>query len=221
MVNRCSLIRKVVFCSTGGTFLLALCFSAEAQQQKEIRKIAYLTAGSAASPRSTNNDAFRRGLRDHGLVEGKNLIIEHRYAEGIESRLSDLATELVQLKPDVMFTENTSAALALKNATTTIPIVFVLTADPIAIGLVASLARPGGNITGLTIFGPELSGKRLALLKRPLQTLPVWRSYGTPLILLMNSCGKRPRRWHTNYVSSSNLWKCGVPTILTLHSKPP
>jgi len=161
--------------------LFALCFSAEAQQQKEIRKIAYLVAGSAASM-STNIDAFRRGLRDHGLIDRENLIIEYRHAEGIESRLPDLATELVRLKPNVMFTANTSAALALKNATTTIPIVVVLTADPVAIGLVKSLARPGGNVTGLTRLSnsPEIIGKRLEILKETFPRVKVVAVLGNP-----------------------------------------
>ncbi len=146
--------------------LLVSIHRAEAQQPKKLIRIAYLVAGSASSSNSTR-DAFRQGLRDLGYIEGKNLKIEHRYADGIESRLPELAAELVQLSPDIMFTANSAAALALKNATTTIPIVLVLTADPVAIGLVQSLARPGENITGLTRLSnsPDISGKRLELLK--------------------------------------------------------
>jgi putative ABC transport system substrate-binding protein len=116
-------------------------------------------------------DAFRQGLIELGYVEGKNIVIEYRYAEGKLGRLTDLARDLVGLKLDVIVADPTPSVLAVQKASTTIPIVFVSVADPVASGLVVSLARPGGNITGLTILGPELSGKRLELLKEVLPNI--------------------------------------------------
>jgi putative ABC transport system substrate-binding protein len=124
-------------------------------------------AGSRSSI-STHIEAFRQGLRDLGYVEGKNIVIEYRSAEGdTTNRLPDLAADFVRLKVDIIFTGGNSAVRAAKNATTTIPIVFALTSDPVASRLVTSLARPGGNVTGLTRLSstPELSGKQLELVK--------------------------------------------------------
>ncbi len=109
-------------------------------------------------------EAFRQGLRDLGYVEGRNLVIEYRFAEGKSERLPALAAELVALKVDVIVAVTTPEALAAKKATRTLPIVFVAAADPVTSGLVSSLARPGGNVTGLSSFFPELVGKRLELL---------------------------------------------------------
>jgi putative ABC transport system substrate-binding protein len=110
-------------------------------------------------------DAFRQGLSTFGYVEGQNIALEHRYAEGRLERLPHLAAELVQLQADVIVTQGTPAAQAAKHATSSIPIITTTGGDPIGSGLVASLARPGGNITGLSSLAPELSGKRLELLK--------------------------------------------------------
>ncbi len=109
-------------------------------------------------------EAFRQGLRDLGYVEGRNLVIEYRFAEGKSERVPSLAAELVALKVDVIVAVTTPEALAAKKATRTLPIVFVAAADPVTSGLVSSLARPGGNVTGLSSFFPELVGKRLELL---------------------------------------------------------
>src|SRR5262245_22031612 len=136
---------------------------AEAQQPKKVPRIGYMAAGSRSSD-SFRIEAFRLGLRELGYVEGKNISIDYRFAEGKYDRFSDLAAELVSLKPDVIFTHTTPGALAAKNATTTIPIVIAAVGDVERRGIVASLARPGGNITGLTHFGVELDGKRLELL---------------------------------------------------------
>ena len=146
--------------------LLAVAVPAEAQQSKKVPRIGYLVAGSASSI-STYVEAFRKGLRELGYIDGKNILIEYRYAEGHEKRLRDLAEELVRLKVDLIFVGNNRAAQAAKNATGTIPIVVTLTSDPVATGLVRSLARPGENVTGLTRLSssPELTGKRLELLK--------------------------------------------------------
>jgi putative ABC transport system substrate-binding protein len=140
--------------------LYALCLPAEAQEEKKIRWIGYL-AGSGSSP----NQAFVQGMRDLGYVEGKNIGIVYRTTEGRRERYADLAAELVRLKADVIVADTTIAGRALKKATNTIPIVMTSSTDPVADGLVASLARPGGNITGLTNVGAELGGKQLELLK--------------------------------------------------------
>jgi len=135
----------------------------EAQQAGKVARVGVLAVSAEAfSPRI---EAFRKGLREHGYVEGKNVVLEYRYAEGKLDRLPDLAAQLVALKVDVIVTASPPAVRAAKNATSTIPIVFAAVGDPVAIGLVESLARPGQNITGLSIGGPELDGKRLELLK--------------------------------------------------------
>ena len=117
------------------------------------------------SANSARIEAFRQGLRELGYVEGKNIVIEYRYAEGKLDRLPALAAELVRLKVDVIVTAGPAATRAAKEATVTIPIVMAQDHDPVGNGFVASLARPGGNITGLSTLAPELSGKRLELLK--------------------------------------------------------
>jgi putative ABC transport system substrate-binding protein len=139
----------------------------EAQQPKKVRRIGFL-GGASSSSYAVRIDAFRQGLNELGYIEGKNIVIEYRYAEGNLDRLPGLAKELVGLKPDVIVAAPTPSVLAAKKASATIPIVFVSVADPVGSGLVASLARPGENITGLTVLVPELSGKRLELLKEAL-----------------------------------------------------
>jgi putative ABC transport system substrate-binding protein len=146
-------------------FVFVVCGAvAQAQQPTKIPRIGFLVVPQR-SFFSTRLETFRQGLRGLGYVEGKNVIIEYRYAEGKLDLLPALASELVQLKVDVMVTSSVAGVLAAKNAAGTIPIVFAAVSDPVATGLVASLARPGGNVTGLSIFAPELSGKRLELLK--------------------------------------------------------
>ena len=140
--------------------LLALGVIAEAQQPKKVSRIGFL-GGASASFYAARTNAFRQGLKELGYTEGKNIDIEYRYAEGKFDRLPDLAAELVGLKVDVIVAAPTPSVLAAKKASATTPIVFASVVDPVASGLVASLARPGGNITGLTVLGPELSGKRL------------------------------------------------------------
>jgi putative tryptophan/tyrosine transport system substrate-binding protein len=140
-------------------------FAAEAQQAAKVARIGYLATNPASNPHL--REAFRQGLRDLGYVEGRNLVIEYRDAEGKVERLPALAAELVALKVDVIVTEgSTLAARVAKEATRTIPIVFAGVGDPVESGLVTSLARPGGNVTGLSSLGPELVGKRLELLKQ-------------------------------------------------------
>jgi putative tryptophan/tyrosine transport system substrate-binding protein len=143
--------------------LLALSFPVEAQQPKKIPKIGFLSAPSR-SAQSGRYEAFRQGLRELGYVEGKNIVIEWRYAEGELERLPDLAAELVRLRVDVIVAGGTPAARAAKEATTTIPIV-MSGGDPVRAGIVASLARPGGNVTGQADATVDVSTKRLELLK--------------------------------------------------------
>jgi putative tryptophan/tyrosine transport system substrate-binding protein len=145
--------------------LLALSVPADAQQTGKVPRIGILAPGSSTFPTSAYHDSFRQGLRELGYIEGKNIFIEIRYAEGKQDRLSDIATELVKLKVDVIVTATRPGVLAAKNATSAIPIVFAAVGDPVRAGLVSSLARPGGNITGLSIIETELFGKRLELLK--------------------------------------------------------
>ena len=147
---------------------LALCSSAEAQQQTKVAKIGFLGVRSA-SRQAPGAEAFRRELLKLGYIEGKNITFEYRDTEGKLDRLSVVADELVRLGVDVLVTAGTPAALALQNATRTIPIVFTSVGDPVAAGLVDSLARPGGNITGFTEISAVLAGKRLELLK---ETIP-------------------------------------------------
>src|SRR5438034_5385931 len=148
------------------TLLLGGLFSpsaADAQQAAKVARVGYLAFNRAASPHLT--EAFRQGLRDLGYVEGRNVVIEYRDPEGKPERLPGLAAELVALKVDVIVAPSTPAALAAKQATRTVPIVFLTVADPVTDGLVTSLARPRGNVTGLsTSAAPEIIGKRLELL---------------------------------------------------------
>ena len=148
--------------------LLAVGVIAEAQQPAKIARIGYLTAGSL-SAQTARIEAFRQGLRELGYVEGKNIVIELRFAEGKLDRQSELAAELVRLKVDVIVSAGPTVTRAAKELTVTIPIVMAQDGDPVANGFVASLARPGGNVTGLSALSPELSGKRLELLK---ETVP-------------------------------------------------
>ena len=154
------------FCFALCALLCALCASADAQQAKKIPRVGFLLEGSpSAVSDSTRIDAFRNGLLEMGYIEGKTISLEYRFAEGKRDRLPDLARELVRLKPDVLVTYGTVGTVALKHATTTIPIVTFGSGDPVGRGLVASLARPGGNVTGLSGLNRDLSGKRLELLK--------------------------------------------------------
>jgi putative ABC transport system substrate-binding protein len=150
------------------TVILAFVPIAEAQQPKKVPRIGHLNAASI-SVTATRAEAFRQGLRDLGYVEGKNIVIEWRSGEGKEDRLPALAAELVRLKVDVIVTSGPAPTRSAKEATVTIPIVMAQDPDPVGNGFVASLSRPGGNITGLATLAPEISGKRLELLK---ETVP-------------------------------------------------
>jgi putative ABC transport system substrate-binding protein len=144
--------------------LFALCSSAEAQQPKNVSRIGYLSSQDSARD-SARSEAIRHSLRELGYIEGQNIVVEYRYTEGKPHRAPELAAELVRLKVDVIFANSAVVALAAKNATRTIPIVFNSQAEPVASGLVDSLARPGGNVTGFTGIAAVLAGKRMELLK--------------------------------------------------------
>ena len=151
------------------TIVLTTVSLAEAQQPGKIPTIGFMRGGSPTDPEV---EAFRQGLRELGYVEGKNIIIDFRNTEGKTDRFAGVAAELVRLKVDVIVAAGGSAVvLAAKPATDTIPIVMTNSGDPVAIGVVASLARPGGNVTGLTSFSTDLSGKRLELLKEAVPNL--------------------------------------------------
>ncbi|TMB74957.1 MAG: ABC transporter substrate-binding protein [Deltaproteobacteria bacterium] len=162
--GRAAMTKKIILLSLC-SLLLAPCFAVEAQQQPiKIPRIGFLAAVSL-SANSARFGAFRQGLRDLGYVEGKNIVIEWRYAEGKPDRLPALAAELVRLKVDIIVSGGSTATRPAKKATSTIPIVMAQDTDPVGSGFVASLARPGGNITGLATLAPELSGKQLELMK--------------------------------------------------------
>jgi len=144
--------------------VFAPCFSAEAQQPTKIPRIGYLSATSLSTT-AARVEAFRRGLNELGYTEGKDILIQYRYAEGKLDRVRELALELVRLNVDVIVSGGPAATGPAKEATTRIPIVMGQDTDPVGNGFVASLARPGGNITGLSTLAPELSGKQLELLK--------------------------------------------------------
>jgi putative tryptophan/tyrosine transport system substrate-binding protein len=152
-----------------GIFAIMLTFvfggaEARAQQPAKVPRIGYLSAASPSAIAALT-EAFRQGLREHGYVEDKNIVIEYRSAEGKPDRLPALAAELVRLKVDVIVTAGSTSTRSAKEATVSIPIVMAQDSDPIGTGLVASLARPGGNITGLSTLSPETSGKQLELLR--------------------------------------------------------
>jgi putative tryptophan/tyrosine transport system substrate-binding protein len=145
-------------------FVFALSTPAEAQQTKKVPRIGFLSASSPSSMRA-RVEKFRQGLHELGYVEGQNIAIEYRYAEGKLDRVLNLAKDLIRLKVDVIVATSDPAVRAAKNAAKTIPIVFVAASDPVGDGFVKSLAQPGGNATGLSNLYPELSAKRLELLK--------------------------------------------------------
>ena len=151
------------------SFVLGNIHFADAQQvEGRLPRIGFL-GGATASALVPRLDAFRQGLHDLGYIEGKNIAIEYRYADGNADRIPDLAAELVDLKVDIIVTYQTPSVLAVKKASTTIPIVFTMLSFPVENGIVSSFARPGGNATGLTVLSEELNGKRLELLK---ETVP-------------------------------------------------
>lgn len=164
--------------------ILAAPLAAEAQPPRKVPRVGYLLVPPLAERPSTERLAFLQGLRELGYDEGQNIAIEYRSAAWNRELVPDLAAELVELKVDVIVAPGLQAALAAKEATRTIPIVSVALSDPVGSGLVASLARPGGNVTGTTMIAPELSGKRLQLLKEAVPRISrvavLWNRNGCP-----------------------------------------
>jgi putative ABC transport system substrate-binding protein len=173
-----SVVSKSVFCFALCAVLFALCVSAEAQQPSKMPRIGYLTASSLSAV-ADRAEAFRQGLRELGYIDGKNIIIEWKSADGKVDRLPVFAAELVHLKVDVILAAGPTVTGAAKHATSTIPIVMAQDIDPVGSGFIASLARPGGNITGLSTHYPEISGKQLELLKEIVPKLSRVAVFGT------------------------------------------
>jgi putative ABC transport system substrate-binding protein len=155
-------MKKIYFYVALAVALFTVCFSAQAQKPAKIHRIGYLAARSSPEPR---DEGFRQGLRDLGYIEGKNIAIEYRYARGKIEELAGFVAEMVRLKVDVIVATGTPAAQRAKQATSVIPIVIAIGDDPVEMGLIASLAHPGGNVTGVTTLATELRGKMLELLK--------------------------------------------------------
>jgi putative ABC transport system substrate-binding protein len=143
--------------------LFTLCSPADAQPTKKVPRIGFLSPRSPGADFRT--DAFRQGLRDLGYIEGKTILVEYRYAEGNPERLPELAGDLVRLKVEIIVTSSVPGVRAAMNASKDVPVVIASAADPVASGLVASLARPGGNVTGLSLHAQEVGGKRLEMIK--------------------------------------------------------
>jgi putative ABC transport system substrate-binding protein len=156
--------RRAFIGSLAGGFLAGP-LASEAQQAEKVYRVGYLASSFSSGAGGVLMASFGQGMRELGYVEGRNLVLEARFAEGKLERLPSLAQELIRLNPDVLFVATTPGSLAAKAATATIPIVFVAVADPVGAGLVQNLARPGANITGITHIVTELTGKRLELLK--------------------------------------------------------
>ena len=174
----CKNVMRLTLCA----MLIALCSFAEAQQPTKIPRIGYPSPGSL-SANAARIEAFRQGLRELGYVEGKNIFIEWRSGgEGKEDRVPALVAELVRLKVDVIVTGGPTATRAAKEATATIPIVMTQVGDPVGSGFVASLARPGGNVTGLSTLAPEIGGKQLELLREIVPRLSRVAVLGTSTI---------------------------------------
>jgi putative tryptophan/tyrosine transport system substrate-binding protein len=171
-------MRRKFFAVALSALLFALNLSAEAQQTTKMPRIGYLSVLSL-SAMADRVEAFRQGLRELGYVEGKNIVIEWRYGQAESDRVSELAAELVRLKVDVIVSGGNSVTQAAKKATNTIPIVMTQASDPVASGFVGSLARPGGMITGLSRLAPELSGKRLEIIKEVVPRLSRVAVFGT------------------------------------------
>jgi putative ABC transport system substrate-binding protein len=170
--------RKYLLLFVIGAISIGLCSSAPAQQPKKIPHVGYLTISSLTS-NAARNEAFRQGMRELGYVEGKNIVIEWRSGEGKVERKSELVAELVRLRVDVIVTSGPTMTRAAQQATATIPIVMAFDPDPVRNGFIASLARPGRNITGLSSLSPELSGKQLEILKEIVPQLSRMAVLGT------------------------------------------
>ena len=187
-------------------FVFGTIFVAEAQQPKTIPRIGYLRVVGVPSLPGPNVDAFRRGLRDLGYIEGQNIVIEFRYAEGNRERIPALVAELVQLKVDVLVSGDDPAIRAAKQASNTIPIVMVINQDPVATGIVESLARPGGNITGISRLTRQLGGKRLELLTEVIPGI-------TRVAILWDSNAEGPKLSFTEYQTAASALKIQIQSL--------
>jgi hypothetical protein len=199
-------MKKVIWFALGA-MLFALCSQVKAQQSSTIPRIGYLGGPSAAAE-------LREGLRARGWIEGQNILIEYRFAGAKPEQLSEFAAELVRLKADVIVAISTPAAQAARKATDTIPIVFSMVSDPVASGLVISLARPGGNATGLSNMLPEQSGKLLELLKEAApgvsRVAVVWDSANPGKILELKDANRGPAVGYDASVTR-NTYREGCP----------
>ena len=190
--------RKIFFALTALHF--ALCLSAEAQQPTKIPRIGYVSGGGDPKTLTGGIETFRQVLRELGYIEGKNIVVEYRYAEGGVDMFPALVAELVRLKVDVLVSPVTTAIRAAKESTKTIPIVMVIPSDPVATGLIDSLARPGGNITGVTRLTRDLSGKRLELLKDAIPDV-------TRVAVLLDANGEGPKISFKEYETTARALK--------------
>jgi len=195
--------RRAFIAVIGGS-LLAAPRVAEAQSAENVPRIGVLAGGSASSD-SARIEAFREGLRDLGYVEGKNIVLEFRYADGNPDRLMELAASLARLKVAVIVAAGPSATRSAKEATTTIPIVMAQVNDPIDAGFVTSLARPGGTITGLSTMFPEITGKQVELLRQVVPDSRAWRSLGLQPNPAIHRCCERRNSPQSRYGCSFNI----------------
>ena len=192
--------------------LLAFAVIADAQQPKKVPRIGVVVSGGPVLP-STNNEAFRQGLRDLGYVEGQNLLIEYRYGEGKLDRMPGLVNELVEQKVDILFVTNQVAIRVAKKTTKTIPIVMVSGNDPVVAGLVDSLAHPGGNVTGLSQLSRDLSAKRVELLKEALPKM-------VRMAVLWDPEGPGPRIAFKEYQGAAQIFKLHFQSLEVRGPKP-
>ena len=190
------------------TLLLTTAQDIDAQQPKKVPRIGYVSGAGAGDSRTPTggSETFRQGLRDLGYIEGKNIIIEYRYAEGKLDTLPALVIQLVQLKVDVLVSPVTPAIRAAKESTKTIPIVMVIPSDPVATGLVDSLAHPGGNVTGVTRLTRDLSGKRLELLKDAIPDV-------TRVAVLWDANGEGPKISFKEYETTARALKIQIQSF--------
>ena len=214
----CSILGYIVTLILG---LLATPLAAEAQPVAKVPRIGVLANNSLASASVHYLEPFRQGLRDLGYVEGQNIVVEYRFAEWQEDRLPALAAELVQLPVEILVTVATPATRVARQATSTIPIVFMIVNDPVGQGFVASLAQPGGNVTGLSTLSSEISGKRLELLQEAvpgLRRVAVFWNAANPGMALQF---REAQAAAQGLGLPSTRWRCAAPTSATGPSRPP
>jgi len=190
---------------------LAVPLAAAAQPLGKVYRIGFLSTDPPPAPRW---DALLDGLRERGYLEGQNLVFERRFSEGNAERFPELAAELVRLRVDCIIVPTAPAAIAARNATQTIPIVIPTALDPVGAGLVASLARPGGNLTGLSVLAPELSGKRLELLQEVVPGL-------TRVAVLWNAANPaNAAAWQETQAAAGALRRVRPSSLPSIHPSP-